>query len=80
MRILITLDQVMAKRKMSLKELSQKTGVSLGNLSIFKTGRSKGVRFSTLNKICKVLECKPCDIIDQISDEEYRKLYRMSDA
>ncbi|WP_293954908.1 MULTISPECIES: helix-turn-helix domain-containing protein [unclassified Sphingobacterium] len=64
MPIIINLDVVLAKRKMSLTELSQKVGLSLVNLSILKTGKAKGVRFETLEAICKVLDCKPGDILD----------------
>ncbi len=64
MPIIINLDVVMAKRKMSLNELSQKVGLTTVNLSILKTGKAKGVRFDTLEAICKVLDCKPGDILD----------------
>lgn len=64
MPIIINLDVVLAKRKMSLTELSEKVGLSLVNLSILKTGKAKGVRFETLDAICKVLDCKPGDILD----------------
>ncbi|MNY77584.1 hypothetical protein D3C86_2175440 [compost metagenome] len=55
---------MMAKRKMSLNELSEKVDLSLSNLSILKTGKAKAVRFSTLEAICKVLECQPGDILE----------------
>ena len=55
---------MLAKRKMSLTELSEKVGLTIVNLSILKTGKAKGVRFDTLESICKVLDCKPGDIID----------------
>ena len=55
---------MLVKRKMSLTELSEKIGLSLVNLSILKTGKAKGVRFETLEEICKVLDCKPGDILD----------------
>lgn len=67
MAIIINLDVMMAKRKMTLNELSQKVGLTTVNLSILKTGKAKGVRFDTLESICKVLECQPGDIL------EYRK-------
>lgn len=63
MAIIVNLDVMMAKRKMSLNELSEKVGVTLSNLSILKTGKAKAVRFSTLETICKVLECQPGDIL-----------------
>ncbi|RBQ03273.1 helix-turn-helix domain-containing protein [Pedobacter miscanthi] len=64
MPIIINLDVMLAKRKMSLTELSEKVGLTIVNLSILKTGKAKGVRFDTLEAICKVLNCKPGDIID----------------
>ena len=64
MAIIVNVDVMMAKRKMSLNELSEKVGVTLSNLSILKTGKAKAVRFSTLNSICKVLECQPGDILE----------------
>jgi len=65
--IVVNLDVMMAKRKISLTELAEKVGITLANLSILKTGKAKAVRFSTLEKICEVLECQPADIL------EYRK-------
>ncbi|MES2652160.1 MAG: helix-turn-helix transcriptional regulator [Bacteroidota bacterium] len=64
MPIVINLDVMLARRKMSLTELSEKVGLTIVNLSILKTGKAKGVRFDTLEAICKVLNCKPGDIID----------------
>ena len=64
MPIKVNLDVMMAKRKMSLNELSEKVGVTPANLSILKTGKAKAVRFSTLEAICKVLECQPGDILE----------------
>ena len=64
MPITVNLDVMMAKRKMSLNELSEKVGVTPANLSILKTGKAKAVRFSTLEAICKVLECQPGDILE----------------
>jgi putative transcriptional regulator len=55
---------MMAKRKMSLNELSEKVGLTLANLSILKTGKAKAIRFSTLEAICKVLDCQPADILE----------------
>ena len=62
--IIVNLDIMMAKRKMSLNELSEKTGITLANLSILKNNKGKAIRFSTLEKICEVLKCKPGDILD----------------
>jgi putative transcriptional regulator len=64
MAIIVNLDVMMAKRKMSLNELSQKVGLTTVNLSILKTGKAKGVRFDTLEAICKTLNCQPGDILE----------------
>ncbi len=64
MAIIVNLDVAMAKKKMSLTELSEKVGISLTNLSLLKTGKVKGIRFNTLEAICKALDCKPADILD----------------
>lgn len=64
MPIIVNVDVMLAKRKMSLTELSEKVGVTMANLSILKTGKAKAVRFSTLEKICEVLECQPGDILE----------------
>ena len=64
MRIVINLDVMMAKRKISSNELSEKIGITPANLSLLKTGKAKAVRFSTLEKICEVLECQPGDILE----------------
>ncbi|HUN04528.1 MAG TPA: helix-turn-helix transcriptional regulator [Niabella sp.] len=61
---------MMAKRKMSLNELSEKVGLTLSNLSILKTGKAKAIRFSTLEIICNALECQPGDILEYKTDEE----------
>lgn len=70
MGIIIRLDRVMADRKMSLNELAEKVGISNVNLSNFKTGKIKAIRFSTLEKICEVLECQPGDLIEYASDTQ----------
>lgn len=70
MAIIVNLDVVMAKRKMSLNELSDKVGLTLSNLSILKTGKAKAIRFSTLETICKVLECQPGDILEYARDQQ----------
>jgi len=69
MAIVVNLDVMMAKRKMSLNELSEKVGLTLSNLSILKTGKAKAIRFSTLELICKVLECQPGDLLEYQVDE-----------
>lgn len=68
MSIIVNLDVMMAKRKMSSNELAQKIGITTANLSILKTNKGKAIRFSTLDKICEVLECTPGDIL------EYKKM------
>lgn len=69
MSIIINLDVMMAKRKMSLKDLAEKVDITNANLSILKTGKAKAIRFSTLNEICKVLSCQPGDILEYRDDE-----------
>lgn len=64
MPIVVNLDVMMAKRKISLNELSEKVNLTLSNLSILKTGKAKAIRFSTLDAICKVLDCQPGDILE----------------
>lgn len=64
MPIIVNLDVMMAKRKMSLNELSEKVGLTLANLSILKTGKARAVRFTTLEAICKALDCQPGDILE----------------
>jgi len=66
MPIVVNLDVMMAKRKMSLNELSEKVNLTLSNLSILKTGKAKAIRFSTLEAICKVLECQPSDLLEYV--------------
>jgi len=68
MSIVVNLDVMMAKRKMSLNELSEKVELTLSNLSILKTGKVKAIRFSTLEAICKVLDCQPGDILEYVND------------
>ncbi len=68
MAIIINIDVMMAKRKMSLNELSEKVDLTLSNLSILKTGKAKGVRFNTLEAICKALNCQPGDILEYVED------------
>ena len=68
--IIVNLDVMMAKRKMSLNELSEKTGITLANLSILKNNKAKAIRFSTLEVICQALKCQPADILEY--EEEKR--------
>ncbi|HEY8959880.1 putative transcriptional regulator [Chitinophaga ginsengisegetis] len=64
MGIIVNLDVMLAKRKMSLTELSVQVGITMANLSILKSGKAKAIRFSTLEEICRVLECQPGDILE----------------
>lgn len=68
--IIVNLDVMLAKRKMSLTELSERVGITVANLSILKNGRAKAVRFETLDKICTVLDCQPGDILEWRADGE----------
>ncbi|RXK48794.1 helix-turn-helix domain-containing protein [Aquirufa rosea] len=68
MPIVVNLDVMMAKRKMSLNELSEKVDITLSNLSILKTGKAKAIRFSTLEAICEALNCQPADILEYQSE------------
>lgn len=70
MAIVVNLDVMMAKRKMSLGELSQRVDVTMANLSILKNNKAKAVRFSTLEAICKALDCQPGDILEFVPDGE----------
>ena len=70
MPIIVNLDVMMAKRKISLNELSERVDLTLSNLSILKTGKAKAIRFSTLEAICKALECQPADILEYVGDKE----------
>lgn len=70
MAIILRLDRMMADRKISLGELASRVGIADGNLSKIKNGRVSGIRFSTLNAICSILDCKPGDILDFEKDEE----------
>ena len=69
MAIIVNLDVMMAKRKMSATELSKKLGITMANLSILKNNKAKAVRFTTLNEICKVLNWQPGDILEYVEDK-----------
>jgi putative transcriptional regulator len=68
--IIVNIDVMLAKRKMSVTELAERVGITMANLSILKNGKAKAVRFSTLEAICKVLDCQPGDILEYKSDSE----------
>ena len=70
MPIIVNLDVMMAKRKISLNELSERVDLTLSNLSILKTGKAKAIRFSTLDAICKALDCQPGEILEYVNDKE----------
>lgn len=70
MAIIVNLDVMLAKRKMSLTELSDKVGVTMSNLSILKTGKAKAIRFSTLEAICEILDCQPGDILEYTKEND----------
>ncbi|WP_353548192.1 helix-turn-helix transcriptional regulator [Sediminibacterium sp. KACHI17] len=66
---------MLARRKMSLTELSERVGITIANMSILKSGRAKAIRFSTLEEICRILDCQPGDILEYMDEESYRKLF-----
>ena len=68
MAIIINLDVMLAKRKMSVTELSEKVGITMANISVLKNGKAKAIKLSTLNSICKALECQPGDILEYVED------------
>jgi len=70
MSIIVNVDVMMARRKISSQELAEKIGITAANLSILKTGKAKAVRFSTLEAICQALDCQPGDILEYRADEE----------
>lgn len=69
MAIIINIDVLLAKRKMSVTELSERVGITMANLSILKNGKAKAIRFSTLEGICKALECQPGDILEYRNED-----------
>lgn len=73
MSIIINLDVMLAKRKMSVTELSEKVGLTMANISILKNGKAKAIRFSTLDKICEVLNCQPGDILKYQDTSQMRE-------
>jgi putative transcriptional regulator len=75
MPIVINLDVVLAKRKMTLSELSNRVGINISNLSVLKSGRARAIRFSTLDAICNDLGCQPGELIEHVDHATYRRLY-----
>lgn len=74
MGIIVNLDIMLAKRKMSVTELTEKVGITMANLSILKNGKAKAIRFSTLEAICKALECQPGDILEYKDDRSEKEV------
>ena len=70
MSIIINIDVMLAKRKMSVTELSERVGITMANISVLKNGKAKAVKISTLNSICKALDCQPGDILEYVEDGE----------
>ena len=70
MSIIINIDVMLAKRKMSVTELSDRVGITMANISILKNGKAKAIKLSTLNSICKALNCHPGDILEYVEDED----------
>ena len=68
MAVIINLDVMLARRKMSLTELSEKVGITMANLSVLKTGKARAIRFTTLEAICRALDCQPGDILEYVPD------------
>lgn len=68
--IVVNLDVMLAKRKVSVTELSEKLGITMANVSILKNGKAKAVKLETLNKICRILDCQPGDILEYVPDQE----------
>ena len=79
MPIIVNLDVMMARRKMSLNELSARVGITLSNLSILKTGKAKAVRFETLEAICAALDCQPGDILEYVAPDKASELYNFDE-
>ena len=70
MSIIINIDVMLARRKMSVTELSERVGITMANISILKNGKAKAIKLSTLNSICKALNCQPGDILETVEDED----------
>ena len=70
MAIIINLDMMLAKRKMSVTELSERVGITMANISVLKNGKAKAIKLSTLDSICKALDCQPGDILEYVEEDE----------
>ncbi len=75
MPIVVNLDIMLARRKMSLTELSERIGITIANMSILKSGKARAIRFSTLEEICIILDCQPGDLLEYMKEEDYNKLF-----
>jgi len=75
MPIVVNIDVMLARRKMTLTELSEQVGITISNMSILKSSKARAIRFSTLDEICKALECQPGDILEWVTEKEYKKLF-----
>lgn len=71
--IIINIDVMLAKRKMTVTELAEKVGITIANISVLKNGRAKGLKFSTLDAICRALNCQPGDVMQWVDDNEFAK-------
>jgi putative transcriptional regulator len=80
MSIIVNLDVMLARRKMSSQELAERIGITPANLSILKTGKAKAIRFSTLDAICRALNCQPADILEYCPEESAPSLHHQSSA
>lgn len=76
MPIVVNLDIMLARRKMSLTELSERVGITIANMSILKSGKAKAIRFSTLEEICRILQCQPGDILEYMDEKSYQQLFK----
>jgi putative transcriptional regulator len=74
MPIVVNLDVMLAKRKMSLTQLSERAGITISNMSILKSGKAKAIRFSTLEEICVILDCQPGDLLEYMNNDDFKKL------
>ena len=74
MPIVVNLDIMLARRKMNLTQLSERVGITIANMSVLKSGKARAIRFSTLEEICKVLECQPGDILEYMNEADFKKL------
>lgn len=77
MPIVVNLDVMLAKRKMSLTQLSEQVDITIANMSVLKSGKAKAIRFSTLEAICEILECQPGDILEYMAAKDYKKLMKL---